>query len=191
MLMGGVLARNGKQLLSHKVTVAAGFAGGILCPLLMGMPPAPLVNDKIPVIALALWFCFFNPFSPAQAGPFFNSPGALPIRLAILFLENVFKANLMVSMSLLSFKTLGSLCGPLFITTLAGCGGVFCPVMNLSALDKTPQGVHDAMAGAALICFALRGDQYMAALPVSLQALTLGTVVPDMKANPTRKPLPT
>lgn len=146
--------------------------------MLMGTPPAPLVNDKIPLIAFVLWFCFFK---LDCVGPFFNSAAALPLRLLVLGLENVFKTNLMVSMSLLSFETLGSLCGPLFITTLAGCGGVFCPVMNLKALDKTPPAVHDAMIGAVAICLALQGDSYIAALPMVLPLGPGGLTLPSMR----------
>jgi len=160
-----------------------GYAGGILCPLLLGKPAAPLVNDAIPSIAFCVWFLFFVPGYlglKLSAGSLYN---VLPLRIAGLLLENIFKANVMVSMAILSINELSSLFGPIVITTMAGCGGVFCPLGSLAALyTGVPQGVHDAMVGALLVNFALRGDAYLALCGLELpKALDMSERVQDLR----------
>ena len=83
--------------------------------------------------------------------------------------------------SALSLATLGGLgiLGGLFLTTLAGCGGIFAHFELEVIAKKLPVGVHDALRAAFVVNLATRGEAWLATFnAVTRLSLTVADVPP-------------
>ncbi|KAJ1398001.1 hypothetical protein B484DRAFT_458599, partial [Ochromonadaceae sp. CCMP2298] len=139
-----------KQYWLHTLVLVlfTGFGGGIITPVLLGRPSAPLANDTAIPVCLLLWYAVHY----LGCYPIFQMT---PVKLAWNWLMGVFRTFTAVKMVSLACTVLTPgpfyptpLFGPILAGTLASCGGAFLPFdKGLSAITKSTPWV---MQGAFL-----------------------------------------
>jgi len=160
--------RDAKQSFTYAYVsyLIGAFGGGFICPILLGAPPKPLMNDKIIILSLLAFVLF------TRTSFFKGLYNLFPVKILGLILENCFKAGLIAGFFGEAQAALGSLVGPVVVATIAGCGGVLVPFTGLGALaGGVPKPISLAFLGACF--FAVFTDaRYSVWLPVPLPLLS-------------------
>eukprot|EP00994_Dinema_validum_P003531 NODE_1802_length_838_cov_23.486692_g1421_i0.p1 GENE.NODE_1802_length_838_cov_23.486692_g1421_i0~~NODE_1802_length_838_cov_23.486692_g1421_i0.p1 ORF type:complete len:257 (+),score=67.27 NODE_1802_length_838_cov_23.486692_g1421_i0:62-772(+) len=151
-------ANSGFWLHSLVTSILCGFGGGIVAPVLMGIPPAPLLRDSIILIMCVVWWLFFH--TGGHVHKFYNLPG---VRHFGIILEEIFRANLVVVWTTKAIPiTSESVCGPILVGTIAGVGGMFMPWnKGLAPLEAGSNwNVESSFIAAIVVRFLVHTDYF-------------------------------
>jgi len=125
------------------LAVLTSFGGGIMVPVLLGLPAAPLINEALIPTMMIAWACvqYLHPVLALLQSPFgraASNSGFEVFRYHVLAICSDLASRTLppVSTGPLAGTLSCALVGPLLCGMIGGCGGAFMPLSNgLKALE--------------------------------------------------------